>query len=133
MNLIPTAEAKSITTAVACATPSADVAPRTRRVYTQQEKADYLALFEQSGMTQAEFAKEMSINEATLSLWRRTAREESSPAEIPLQFAEVQLNAPPPSASPLMAVVHLPCGAKLEVHALNDAAWHGLGLLLKTL
>src|SRR5688572_5309628 len=95
-------------------TPSAaaEAAGRTRRVYTAQEKAEYLALFEQSGLSAAEFSKEMAISEATFSLWWRRAREGTGQPESGPQFAEVQLSAAPPSAHPTMAVVHLPGGRR---------------------
>lgn len=131
MNPSPASEVKSTTTAVACATPSADM-PRSRRVYTPQEKAEYHALFEQSGMTQVDFCREMGINESTFSLWCRTAREEPSVAAP--QFAEVQLSAPTTGETTAATVtVQLPSGAKLEVNAATDAVWQGLGLLLKAL
>lgn len=107
-------------------------AARTRRIYSPQEKADYLALFEQNGVTQADFCKEMSISEATFSFWRRAAREETASSESGAQFAEVQLSAPK-AAETAAVTVHLPNGVKLEVPAACEAAWRGLGLLLKTL
>lgn len=123
-----------MTRAIACATPSADPAPRIRRVYTSQEKAEHLALFEQSGMTQGDFCREMGISGSTFSLWRRRPREEAGSAESTPQFAEVQLSAPTTGATTAATVtVHLPGGAKIEVNAATDVVWQGLGLLLKTL
>ena len=132
MNPSPERDLQSMATTAASATAPATPAPRSRRIYTPQEKAEYVALFEQSGMTQAAFCREMSLNEATFSPWRRTAREEPSVAAP--QFAEVQLRAPA-TGEPTAALVtmHLPGGAKLAVDAATDGVWHGLGLLLKTL
>ena len=62
-------------------------------MYSPQERADYLALFEQSAMSPADFCREMSLSETTFSLWRRQAREGAGCAES-VQFAEVQMTAP---------------------------------------
>ncbi|MDB6170305.1 MAG: hypothetical protein JWM88_3169 [Verrucomicrobia bacterium] len=114
-------------------TPVAEAAPRSRRVYTVQEKAEHLALFEQSGMSPADFCREMSLNEATFSLWRRQARENAGGTES-LQFAEVQVSATVRTTPELPVVsLHVPGGVRLDVFHTSDATWQGLGLLLKTL
>jgi transposase-like protein len=119
----PMIEAKSTTT---------EGAPRTRRVYSPQEKTDYLALLEQGGLTPADFCREMGLNEATFSLWRRTAREGTGSEESTPTFAEVQLSPSRPGEAAAVTVL-LPSGAKIEVSAATDAVWKGLGLMLKTL
>ena len=81
---------------------------RTRRVYTAQEKAEYLALFEQGGMAPVDFCREMGINEATFSQWRRSARQEPSPE---VQFAEVQMSAAK-AAETTTVTLRLPDGTK---------------------
>lgn len=118
----------------ATTTPAAETAPKSRKVYTAQEKAEYLALFEQGGMSPADFCREMSLNEATFSLWRRQARESAGSTES-VQFAEVQVSTTmvrTTSESPVVTL-HLPGGAKPEVSNPSEATWQGLGLLLKTL
>jgi transposase-like protein len=109
-------------------TQTPDSAPRTRRVYSTQEKADYLALFEQGGMTPADFCREMSLHEATFSLWRRSAREPSGASA----FADVQLATTKTDSAPLV-MVELPNGARIEVNAPNESAWSGLVQLIKAL
>jgi len=117
--------------------PAVETAPRGRRVYTQQEKADYLALFEKSEMTQADFCQEMGLNESTFSVWVRAARGETNVTKTNIvapQFAEVRLSAPTTTeTTPAAVTVQLPSGMKIEVNAATDAVWQGLGLLLKTL
>lgn len=98
---------------------------RRRRVYTQQQRAEYLAQFERSGLTQSAFCRRAKIHLSTFSLWRRTPDRGTGPA-----FAEVSLSAPEPGCT---ATLHLPGGAKLEVAAGTEATWLGLGLLLKRL
>jgi transposase-like protein len=98
---------------------------RTRQVYTHQQRAEYLAQFARSGLSQTEFCRRAQIHIATFSLWRRAVRAATSPA-----FAEVRLSAPSASG---IATLHLPSGAKLEVTLGPDAMWLGLGLLLKRL
>lgn len=117
----------------AITTPAAEAA-RSRKVYSPQERTDYLALFEQGGMSPADFCREMSLNEATFSLWRRQARESAGSTES-VQFAEVQVTtATVRTTSELHSVtLHLPGGARLEVSGASEATWQGLGLLLKTL
>ena len=115
-------------------TPAAEAATKSRRVYSPQERAEYLALFEQSAMSPADFCREMTLNEATFSLWRRQARESAGSTES-VQFAEVQVSTTTVrTTSELHSVtLHLPGGARLEVNNATDATWQGLGLLLKTL
>ena len=115
-------------------TPAAEAATRSRRVYTAQEKTEHLALFEQSGMSPADFCREMSLNEATFSLWRRQARESAGSTES-VQFAEVQVSTTTvrTTSELTVATLHLAGGVRLEVSNLGEATWQGLGLLLKTL
>lgn len=116
---------------------TAERAPRSRRAYTAQEKADYLALFEKSEMRQADFCREMGLNGSTFSIWIRARRGETKTAASSMaepQFAQVRLSAPMSTTAESMTVtVHLPSGAKIEVSPVTDALWQGLGLLLKTL
>lgn len=116
-------------------TPAAETATKSRRVYSPQERAEFLALFEQSAMSPADFCREMTLNEATFSLWRRQARESAGSTES-VQFAEVQVSTTmvrTTSELPGGITLHLPGGAKLEVSNTSEATWQGLGLLLKTL
>lgn len=98
---------------------------RVRRVYNRQQRAEYLAQFERSGLSATEFCRQARIHLSTFSQWRHQTRVEAQPA-----FAEVRLS----SAGPACPVtLHLPGGAKVEVSAPTEATWLGLGALLKTL
>src|SRR5580658_9670698 len=104
------------------------MATRRRARYTEQQRADYLARFERSGLSQAEFCREAKLYVSTFSLWRRAAT-----AGIAGQrpgFAEGRLNT---SASAGMVTLSLTSGSRLEVQTTTDAAWHGIGVLLKSL
>ena len=96
-----------------------------RQRYTQQQRRAHLQRFEHSGLSQAEFCRQAKIPTATFSQWRKATQTKALPA-----FAEVQLSSPAPTGS---ATLHLASGTKLEVALGADAAWLGLGLLLKTL
>ena len=98
-----------------------------------QQRQEYLEQFGRSGLSPAEFCRRVKLCPATLSLWRRKPK-----AAIPI-FAEVQVSTPGAASgvgAPVMAgaaVLHLREGAKLEVALTGEAAWTGLGLMLKTL
>lgn len=101
---------------------------RRRQVYTQEQRSDYLARFERSGMSQMTFCRRAKIHPATFSLWRRTARSGTAGGGGVPAFAEVQVSPPCPTSA---VTLHLPGGAKLEVASGTDVMWQGLGLLLK--
>ena len=103
---------------------------RGRRAFTVRQRQEYLAQFARSGLSAAAFCRREKLHPATFSLWRR-ATKPTAPV-----FAEVRVSAPMPTtaiSSGGAAVLLLPQGARLEVALGNDAAWHGLGLLLKSL
>jgi hypothetical protein len=100
---------------------------RRRRVFNQEQRLEFLARFERSGLTQMEFCRRAKLPLSTLSLWRRGPGAATGAAASGPAFAEVRLSAP----SPVGAVtLHLPSGAKLEVPVGTDARW--LALLLKS-
>lgn len=106
------------------------ITSRARRRYTEEQRLAFLARFQRSDLSQAEFCRRERISVSTFSLWRgaggATRRDRPS---VP-GFAEVRLSAP---AATSTVTLHLPSGAKLEVATGSDAMWHGLGLLLKSL
>ena len=112
--------------------------PRARRQWTAEEKTEHLALFAESGLTQAEYCEQMGLSPATFSLWCRQSRssgsESAEPAGEPT-FAEVLVAEPTAGAStPLTAppvVIHLGGGMRIEVAVGTDPSW--LASLLKTL
>lgn len=119
------------------ATALADAAPaRTRRAWTAAEKAHQcLSLYRESGMSQADFAREMKMSPATLSLWLRQQRDgvTGTPADEDGPLIEVPMPPPRDAASTIggTVMIHLPGGVRLEVVAGTDVAW--LGKLLGNL
>jgi len=100
--------------------------PRKKRC-TPQQRQRYVEEFGRSGRSQAEFCRQAKFHPRTFSLWRRRA----NPA--PPAFAEVQVSGPAPVGTGGAAMLHVPGGAKLEIALGDEAAWGGLGLLLKML
>jgi transposase-like protein len=103
---------------------------RARRRYTDEQRLGFLARFQRSDLSQAEFCRRARIRVSTFSLWRRSGGAAHRERPRVPGFAEVRLSAP---AAASTVTLHLPSGAKLEVAAGSDAMWHGLGLLLKSL
>ena len=103
-------------------------ARRRRRVYNQEQRGDYLAGFERSGLSQTEFCHREKLQVSTFSLWRRKSGTAERRVGTGAGFAEVRLSTPS-LAGPV--TLHLPGGARLEVAAATDAVWLGLGLLFK--
>jgi hypothetical protein len=103
------------------------ITTRKRRVYTADERRAYVERFERSGLTEVEFCRRTNLHPMTFSLWRRKAQ------PVAPAFAQVRVSEPMPVASAGAAVLHLAGGARLEVAVGNDAAWRGLGALLKSL
>lgn len=81
--------------------------------------------FERSGVSAREFCRQAKIHLGTFYQWQRKARAGNEPA-----FAEVQVSAASASCA---LTLHLPGGAKLEMTAVTEATWLGLGVLLKSL
>jgi transposase-like protein len=100
--------------------------PKKKR-YTAQERQDYLEQFGRSGQSQAEFCRRQMLHPVTFSHWWRTMK------SVATGFAEVQASAPPLAPISGAAVLHLAGGVKLEFALGDEAAWAGLGLMLKTL
>ncbi len=82
-------------------------------------------------MSQADFAREMKMSTATLSLWLRQQRDgvTGTPADEDGPLIEVPMNAASTLGGAVM--IHLPGGVRLEVVAGTDVAW--LGKLLGNL
>lgn len=129
----------SPTDATAAATSAVATHPktRTRTCWTEQDKTECLTLFAESGLSAADFCRQLGISAATFSLWRRHARSGEAPSvESAPHFAQVCLSAPEPGplTSPTMAVpavvIHLPGGVRLETAVGTDPLW--LAQLLKS-
>ncbi|MGH6886246.1 MAG: IS66 family insertion sequence element accessory protein TnpA [Geminicoccales bacterium] len=134
----PSTTSSTIIAPLACAAAASEGKPRVRRQWSSEEKAGHLALFAESGLTQAQYCEEMGLSAATFSLWRRQSRETgvaSTQAASGHPFAQVLVAEPTAGAStPLPAppvVIHLGGDTKLEVAVGTDPLW--LASLLKTL
>jgi transposase len=63
---------------------------RTRRKFTDEFKADAVALVEESGGQIAKVAKELGIYDSSLGNWVREAREQAAGAPTPEERAEIR-------------------------------------------
>ena len=63
---------------------------RRRRKFTDEFKADAVALVEESGGQIAKVAKELGIYDSSLGNWVRQAREEAAGAPTPEERAEIR-------------------------------------------
>ena len=130
----PTTTVSTIT-AQPSATAGTESKPRRRR-WTPTEKAEYVALFAESRLTQTEFCRAMGVPAPCFSQWRRgTPPRRESAAGAP-HFAEVCLTQPSrradavPALGVLQVVLHLP-GVTCEAPVGADPVW--LGQVLKAL
>lgn len=99
---------------------------RTRCVWTPEERAAWLSMFEASGKTVAEFCRENGLAEATLSLWRRKPREaadtDGNGALVEIPLAAVKANVP--AALEQRGVqIRLGNGIELDVEPGTDLEW----------
>ena len=77
-----------------------------RRITPKARREELLAAYEQSGLTQAAFARREGVKYQTFATWvsegrRRSAAVGLSKSVVPVRFAEVNL--PPPKPSELSA------------------------------
>ena len=63
---------------------------RTRRKFTDEFKADAVALVEESGGQIAKVAKELGIYDSSLGNWVRQARENAAGEPTPVERAEIR-------------------------------------------
>jgi hypothetical protein len=105
---------------------------RQRRHWTAAEKAEHLALFVESGLSQADYCDEMGLHPATFSFWCRQLRNggdvKDGAGNRPV-FAEVLVSGPGPCASAPEAMgvgsvaIHLSSGTTIEVVVGTDPEW----------
>ena len=104
------------------------------RRFTPHQRQQYVQEFSRSGLSQAEFCRQVKLQPMTFSRWRRSAAPTTAVEPV---FAEVQVRSSTTQAATSeiggAAVLHLRDGAKLEVALAGESAWAGLGLMLKTL
>jgi transposase-like protein len=106
--------------------------PRTRVNWTAAEKADWLALYEESGQSVSEFCRTNDLPPATLSAWRSQQKGDAGSPIGDESGALIEVSAAALLEAPIAPVrMDLPCGVPLEVPTGTDPVW--LGALLKTL
>ena len=133
----PSISTVSPITAPPSSTAVTDSKPGRRRQWTATEKAEYLVLFAESGVSQAEFCRAMRVPAPTFSQWRRKTQQHGHRAARAPHFAEVCITEPSPRAGAVPAlaaphvVLHLPGGVTCEAPVGADPAW--LGQVLKAL
>ena len=96
-----------------------------RKITPAARRAELVAAWRESGLTQAAFARREGVTYSSFAAWVQAARRRGAGAPRPktaaLQFAEVRLPRPAPAALPLE--VRLPDGTMLRgTHAAELAA-----------
>ena len=104
------------------------VKPRSRCTWTAAERAEWLALFEQSGKTLAEFCRDNGLAPATLSFWR-THLQGKAPAGDAAALVEVSRTTLSTigacAAVPALVILQLRGGLRLEIPPGTDPVWVG--------
>jgi transposase-like protein len=110
-------------------TPPASTSKSRARVnWTAAERIEWLALFEKSDQTVAEFCRANGLPPATLSYWRQQQGAGADGDELVEIAGAAVLNA---TGSKPLVTIRLPGGIALEVSAEADPVW--LGSLVKNL
>ena len=105
-----------------------------RRITPAARRAELVAAWQESGLTQTEFARKEGINYSSFSAWVQAARLRPSavlavkPTIATVRFVEARLPAPNPSPSTFALCVRLPDGTELRGQKARDLAelLHGL-------
>jgi len=99
--------------------------PRARVSWSADERAEWLRLFNESGQTAADFARDNDLSPATLSFWRQqliaTPASDACLVEVPRET----VSAATPAPSTAVVTVQLPSGLRFEVPIGLDTAWFG--------
>ena len=105
--------------------------PRTRVMWSAEERAEWLKLFEASGQTAADFCRDNDLPQATLSYWVRQSQEPPSSEATVVEIPRELLAAVPMERAAMPVSVALPSGVRLEVPVGTDTGW--LSQLLRSL
>jgi transposase-like protein len=100
---------------------------------TEKERMEYIARFEQSGLSCQEFCLRHGLLSPTFCNWRRAAREKELPVPTePVQFTEVSAIAAA-NAGDRAVLYCFPEGGSVEVAAGTDIRWlHEIVQALRT-
>jgi len=101
--------------------------PRVRVRWTATERAEWLALFERSGGTAAEFCRANELSPQTLSVWlRRRSVPSPSTDEALVELPRAIVSAAARTAITSSGVtMQLPGGVRMEIVAGTDPIWLG--------
>ena len=87
-----------------------------------EERSDYLARFEKSGISAVAFCREHGLCKQTFYNWRQKARRMAgAPSRRVPAFAEVSVSPVPEVAGAIF--VHLAAGLSIEASTGTDPAW----------
>jgi hypothetical protein len=111
--------------------PAIKARPRRRRWRTAEAKAECVALFHESGLSQRDFARQQKMPAANLSRWVRRERKGKTGRTNAEEGPLVELSLPDSANRPGAVAIHVPGGLRLEVLPGTDLAW--LGRLLESL
>lgn len=90
--------------------------PERRRQRTPSERAELLAKFHQSGLTQREFSARNRLSLSSLNLWLRKARNKSR-STVPPTLIRVPVDLLPNEESRQVYKIGFPSGHSVEVSA----------------
>ena len=99
-----------------------------RRITPAARRAELVAAWQESGLTQTEFARKEGINYSSFAAWVQAARLRPSaalsarPANPPVRFVEARLPTPNLSPSTFALCVRLPDGTELRGQKARDLA-----------
>jgi len=97
--------------------------PRTRVMWTAAERAEWLALYERSGQSAAEFCRQNDLSPATLYFWLR--QQQGAPSGQDGELVEVPLAVATALERRTSGIVgvELPSGLRLQVPVGTDISW----------
>jgi transposase-like protein len=100
-----------------------------RRRYSAQERAEIIAAYERSGLTQAVFVEKRGISLATLSNWLRAHRRKDKGATKEISFQSLDVKGL--FASQWAAEVVMPNGSMLRLASVDGALAERLTKVLR--
>ncbi len=90
------------------------IGPMSYRRYTQDEREQWLAKFEESSSSAAAFCREHGLSYASFLRWRRQA---GAGVEPPTEFIELEVGRPGSCPNPEAVEVTFPSGIILRIFA----------------
>jgi len=97
--------------------------PRTRVMWTAAERAEWLALYERSGQSAAEFCRQSDLSPATLYFWLRQQQGAASGQDGELVEVPLAVSTALERRTGGIVGVELPSGLRLQVPVGVDIVW----------